>query len=81
VIAALATTETVKVDGEWIVKHLPELIRRKIPIDLGLVEMRSANLSGRIAELHPEARIEHFSTADDWLTHLMNELRSGGTSS
>lgn len=81
VFAALATTETGEVDGEWIIKHLPELLRRKIPIDLGLVEMQSADLSGRIAELHPEARIEHFSTADEWLTHLMNELGSGGTSS
>src|SRR6266576_2677992 len=78
VFAALATTETGEVDGEWILKYVPELVRREIPIDIGLVGIEAADFSGRLAELHPEARIEHFSTADEWLTYLMDELRSGG---
>lgn len=78
VFAALAMNESGEVDGEWVVKHLPELVRREIPIDLGLVGIEAADLSiDSNTPLHAwqsAARIERFATADEWLTYLMEKL-------
>ncbi|HEV2437002.1 MAG TPA: hypothetical protein VG077_13480 [Verrucomicrobiae bacterium] len=79
VFAAFTTDQTREVYGDWIIKYLPELVEREIPTDIGLVGMDATDLSTegnmRLSNLQREVTTTRFPSEEEWLAHLLSELR------
>ena len=73
VFASITKKENGEIDGDWIIKYLPQLVNRGIEINLGLVGIDVADLAN-VHKMSTSADINIFPTPEKWLDYLFEEL-------
>jgi len=73
VFASITKKDNGEIDGDWIIKYLPELTKRGVEINLGLVDIDVTDLAN-VHKMSMPVNITIFPVAGEWLDYLFEKL-------